>query len=203
MIDLIRLLMFLTFVAGCGAIAFSRTFEQRKARVQLLAAYLLVVHAALVITGRDAWPFTTYPLIQKTSRGTTVYQKYTFFGVDAAGREWPVDPDSFSPVAPAVMMQWSLGVRPRLSPDAQDRAGQFLLARAESRRRRMLAGEVSPDGRFLGPLYASDWWVYTRPEAVSPTPFAGLRLYREEFRPRDRFAGRGDVGRSLVLEVRR
>lgn len=202
MIDILRLLMFLTFVALGGSIALSRSESRRQSLVQLLAIYVLLVHAALVMTGRDAWPFTTYPLIQKTSNGTVVYQKFTFVGVDAAGREWPLDPDSFSPVAPAVMMQWCLGIRPQLSSEQQLRAGAFLLRKAENRRQRQLSGEASPDGRFLGPLYAPDWWVYSRPAATSPTPFVGLRMYREDFRPRDRFAGKPDVARTLIMDVR-
>lgn len=197
MIEILRLGMFVGFLLLGGGVALAKGQLRRRA-VHALILYILGIHALLLMAARDAWPLTTYPLITKVSHADTVYRKIVFYGVDAAGREWPADPDSWSPVSPPVLMQWVVSVLPKLPADQKSVAGRFLLARAEQRRSAIVRNERIPKQRFLGPLAAPDWWIYSRPAATSATPFVSLRVYVEEFTPRGKLAGRPPIARTLL-----
>ena len=189
MIELLRLATFAVFL-GLGAwVAFART--RRRRAVQLLILYVLGIHGAVVLTGRDDWPFTGYPLIQKRSRGDEVYREIVFYGVDARGREWEVDPRAWQPASRPVLMQWFVTVFPRLDTAQRERAGAFLLAKAEQARTRKRGFTLA----------APDWWDYTVPPRA-PSPFVTLRVYEERFKPRDRMRGAPADARTLLLEAR-
>jgi hypothetical protein len=200
MADLLRLATFVAFLA-LGALVVRTSGAARRRAVNALIAYVLAIHALLLAARSDDWPFTLYPLIVKLSDGNGDYRKITFFGVDAAGREWAVDPDAWSPVSPPVLMQWFVSTFPRLSDSDRGSAKRFLLHQADARRAAIVARSRAPKRSILGPLAAPDWWDYARPAAVSPTPFVALRVYEEHFRPRERMAGVAGT-RTLLLDGR-
>src|SRR5260370_11109011 len=107
MMEVVPLATFLAFLSIGAVVAFTRG-RTRIVAVNLLLVYVLGLHALLLVTARDDWPFTIYPLIEKVSNGEGIYRKIVFYGVDDTGREWPVDPDAWSPVSPPVLMQWSV-----------------------------------------------------------------------------------------------
>lgn len=185
MIEVLRLATFLVFLALGAIVAITR---KRQAVIALIA-YIVAIHAMLVITNHDDWPFTGYPLIEKVSRGDAEYRKVVFYGVDANGREWLVDPDAWSPVSPPVLMQWFVAVFPKLTPARQQEAGRFLLAKTDTRKPHI-------------PGAAPDWWSYTHPAERPSGKFAKLRVYLETFTPRGKLAG-APSRRMLMLESAR
>jgi hypothetical protein len=99
-----------------------------------------------------------------------------FLGRDAAGREWRLDPYTFSPVYDSILQYWIEQALPRLDPGQRERALGFLLARAEQSRRRLSrGGGVGPE-RTLGPAGAPYWLLLPRHPAVPATPYSRLRI---------------------------
>jgi hypothetical protein len=185
MVDILRLCTFLAFLALGARVAAASGSKRRRALDQWIA-YLLAVNTFVVLTQRDDWPFTHYPLISKRSEPDRVYDKIVFRGVDALGREWDIGPEAWSPVSPPVLMQWFKATYPGLSVNARRQATAFLLDKAEASRRAAIAGHWVGRHLWLGPLAAPDWWLYRPVAAIAPSPYAGVRVYEASFRPEER-----------------
>lgn len=189
MSEVLRSSTFVMFLALGFLAAALRDPGRRRYAVDALILYVLAIHAFLALAGKDAWPFTTYPLIQKTSHGEREYRKIVLYGVDGGGSEWEVDPDAWSPVSPPVLMQWFVADYPALTGAEREESLRFLLRKAEQQRQRRVRHLRPAKQRLLHSLAAPDWWLYRRPEAVSAKPFVALRVYAEHFSPRTSLSG--------------
>jgi hypothetical protein len=150
----------------------------RRRRVQALLAYLLAVHGLAAALAWEAWPFTSHTIAVGRVRGGTALCTDEFVGVDGDGREWRLDPYAFMPVYDSVLQYWWDAQGARLPPGGQQQALAFLAARAEESRARQAQGRAIGPRRWLGPLGAPYWLLLRRPEAVSPAPYVGLKVYR-------------------------
>jgi hypothetical protein len=124
------------------------------------------------------------------------------FGLDDGGREWPLDPYTFTPVFDSILQYWLEQSLDRLSPERRARALAFLLERAEASRIRLAAGGRLGPQRVLGALGAPYWLLLPRRSDVPATPWQGLRAYSSCWLPAERLAGAA-VDRRLLAEHRR
>jgi hypothetical protein len=148
----------------------------RRRRVLTLIAYVVAVNLLAGLTQRDAWPFTSHTIAVGRARATTRVCLTELVGVDGAGREWEVDRYSWMPMFGSVVQYWVDLNLAQLSAQDRKTALWFLLRNAEGSRARLAAGEPIGHQRWLGPLAAPYWLLLPR-AAVSPAPFAGLRVY--------------------------
>jgi hypothetical protein len=199
MLHLLRFFAFLCFLFLGARIRLSASGGRRRA-IQQFLVYVLAVSWAVGMLQRDAWPFSPYPLMRGIWDGDFVYEKVVPQGLDADGREWPIDPLSWSPLFPLVLNEWILHHYPRLSPPEQVRVAEFFLERAENARARRAANEPIGPEVWLGRLAAPDWWLYRPATAASPRPFTGIRIYLESWQPRRRLADPQAFSRRLLLE---
>jgi len=193
---------FAIFVA-LGVRVLTSAAERRRRAINHLLAYTLGVHAFLLIAQKDAWPFSVYPMMAAVSRNRSdQHQMIVARGVDAQGREWPVDPIAWSPLYPSSTLAWFDVGYPSASAAERQSVMRFLLERAEKARRQRAAGEAFIGNRaLLGPLAAPDTNLYG---AVSPAPmpFRALRIYRVFWNPTAFARDPSRVTRKLLCEYR-
>jgi hypothetical protein len=200
--DLLRLGSFVVFVVLGFSVLRKSDVAQRRRAINLLLIYVLAVNLVIGVSQRDAWPFSPYPLMRGVWNGTWIYQKLAPVALDAAGREWEVDPRSWAPVFPFVLQEWFNVIFPELSAPRKRQALEFLFDRAERTRNRLAQGRRVGNERILGSLTAPDWWLYRRVDAVSPAPYVAIRFYREWWRPYERLRDNSKFHRDLIGEYR-
>src|SRR6267378_1502877 len=83
---------FLVFVALCAAIPRAVNWTQKRRRILALAAYIAIIHLAIGISQKDAWPLTNYRLMHGMVNLGSEEWRVGIFGIDGSGREWRVDP---------------------------------------------------------------------------------------------------------------
>jgi hypothetical protein len=171
---------FALFVALSVRVLVTREGDWRRRAVNLLIAYTVAVSTVVAVSQKDAWPFSTYRLIQGLWGANKLYTQIVIVAIDEVGREWAVDPFAWSPTFPLVVQEWVSRTYPRLTVMQQSRAASFLLQRAEEARRRRARGERVGNERRLGPFTAPDWWRYRSVTGVPPGAFIGLRAYEVE-----------------------
>ena len=167
--------------------------DRRHRAVNLLIAYAVTLSTVVAVSQKDAWPFSTYRLIQGLWGADRIYKQIAVVALDEAGREWAVNPAAWAPTFPLVVQEWLGRAYPKLTAAQQSRVAKFLLERAEETRRRWIRGERVGNGRILGPLTASDWWRYRPVAEAPPGPFVGLRAYEVDAR----------IGKAPRWETRR
>jgi hypothetical protein len=175
----------------------------RRRAIRDLAIYVVAAHLIAGLTQVDNWPFTSHSIgvgRPRTERELCVTE---FLGVDAAGREWRLDPFSFAPVFDSILQHWCMKHLDGLGHDGRSRVLGFLLEKAEAARDRMARGLPIGSQTVLGSLGASYWWLLPRTTDVSRTPYVGLRLYRACWSPEQRLRDPGRVSRRLAAERRR
>ena len=200
MIQLVRLASFALFLALGYRLHRLRTKAARRRGVNFLLGYMMVLSLVVGITGRDDWPFSSYPLVVSQGTVESLISELEVVGLDANGQEWAIDPLSWSPVFPLALRGWFTRTFPRLGDDERHRAGDFLLARAEESRRRLLRGERIGSERLLGWAAAPPGWAVYRRKAVPATSFVALRIYHVAWRPRERLADPSRLSRTLLFE---
>ena len=183
MVQILRLLAFIGAVCLGAAVLAARTPAARRRRIDVWIVYLVAGHFLVGVTQKDMWPFSTYRLMRGVWDAHALYSRIVVRGVDASGREWPTDPQSWAPLPPSTIHDWWTAAGPMLSAAERERAGAFLLARAESARRRRLEGRRVGNEILLGNLAAPDWLVAPPVPAPSPQPFRAIRIYREDWIP--------------------
>ncbi len=192
MAELLRLATFLVFVA-LGLRVRRRQGAARRRAVEHLIACTLALSAAAGVLQWDDWPFTSHTIAVGRARADSRVCQTRFYGLDAGGREWRLDPYSFTPVYDSILQYWIEQALPRLPEAQRVRVLEFLLARAEESRRRLAKGRAIGSERLLGPAGAPYWLVLPRVPAVPPGPYAGLRVYSGCWTPaallRDKGAG--------------
>jgi hypothetical protein len=176
MVELLRLLSFLLFVALGLRVRRTRDERGRRRAVQQLLAYVLALSAAVGAAQWDDWPFTSHTLAVGRPRADSRVCQTRFLGLDADGREWRLDPYAFTPVYDSILQYWVEQALPRLDEPGRQRALGFLLARAEQSRRRLARGAAIGPQRRLGPAGASYWLMLPRHTEAPAAPYAGLRI---------------------------
>jgi hypothetical protein len=173
--DLARLLLF-AGTLGLGVRVCLTRGPRRNGEAAVFVGLVLGLSLAAGLLRQDAWPFTRYAMWMYAPPGTES-SEVVVRGIDAGGREVPIDPFAFSPLFPTALGAWVERAMPALTPSEREEAMAFLLARAEESRRREAAGLGSGSARWLGGLGAPpDWGLYRR--AHVDRPYRGLRIYR-------------------------
>jgi len=166
--------------------------------VNRLLGYTLAVSMVVGVTQWDAWPFTTYTLAASRPRVETPICLIEYWGLDGSGREWRLDPFTWSPVFDSTLQTWFAMRSTELAAEGKTRALAFLLERAEGARRRLAEGRFIGYDRRLGPtLSAPYWWLVPRPAAFAPTPYVGLRVYEACRVPKEMLTHPGSLKRTL------
>ncbi len=171
-----------------------------------LIAYAAVVSLAAGLTGRDLWPFSAWRMMRWTSPDTV--SELRLVGVDASGREYPVDYRAWQPLSLEELTSWLERVRPTLPIEAQDSAAGYLLGLANRAREAAASGHsFGVNRRFLGPLAAPTHLLHPEhwktPSDVPTAPFTRLRVLRESWNVTRGRAADGGVTRSVELEFPR
>jgi hypothetical protein len=198
---LAALLAFVVFLVLGARLRLAAPASRRR-RVQALVAWVLGVHLLAVALTWDAWPFSSHTIAVGRVRGESPLCTTEVFGVDGAGREWRTDPYAFMPVYDSVLQYWWEWRGAALAPGPRQQALVFLWSRAEAARAAQASGRLPGPARWLGAAGAPYWLLLPRPEAVSPEPYRGLRLFRVCGLPRDRAADPPRVTRQLQAEWR-
>jgi hypothetical protein len=201
--QVVRTLLFLGFVVlGSRIPRLPPGSPGRGRAINLLLAYVLLVHLSVVATQVDGWPFSSFPMMANdTTRQPVTQRMIQVQGVDRADREWDVDPLAWSPLFPQSIRGWFEIVYPRASPAELRTVAAFLFRRAEEARRARADHRAFGNERWLGSLAAPDTYWYP-PVAAAPEAFSGLRVYRVLWDRGDPLAGPHRVRRELLVEYR-
>ena len=208
MIHLVRLAAVVVFLGLGLRLRHLASGPERRRGVNLLIAYVLVVHGLVLLhglstlSGLDGWPFTNHTIAVSRARLDMRFCLTEFVGVTSEGREWRVDPYTWSPVFDSILQYWVEYHLAPLSPEGRRAVLAFLLEKAEAGRRRLARGDAIGYDRRLGLVSASYWLLLPRLKAVPPRPYSGLRIYQACWTPRERLAEPDRVTRLLVAEVR-
>lgn len=200
LLDPLSLLLFLVFL-GLGFRVMQAPSETRRRRIIGFIGYTFAVHLLVGVSQRDAWPFSPYPLMRGRWDENSTHDAVVFVGVDAAGREWPVDATAWAPVFPLVLQEWFYATFPRLTAEAKSLVAVYLHERAEQWRSANREGRKIGNDRLLGRFAAPDWWNYRLIVESAPTPFVKLRIYRTAWIPRDRYLDPSRVNRRVIYDT--
>jgi len=149
----------------------------RRRAVVRFVAYVLLLEAAVGLSQVDDWPFTSHTIAVGRARADSRVCRTEIFGVDDGGREWRLDPYSFTPVYHSILEYWLEQAPARLGEAQRREAGAFLLSRAEESRARLARGGALGPARVLGRAGAPYWLLLPRAPEVPAAPYAGLRAY--------------------------
>jgi hypothetical protein len=172
---ILRLALFATFVALLLAVRISR-WDRRA--VNALIVYVLGVLILLAAVGREAWPFSRFPMMANDARlfsGERVIVAVRL--VDRTGREWQEDPLGWSPLYPQALRGWFENVFDLTTPAERREVGRFLLDRANKARFARSHHRDFGNERLLGAFAAPDTYAYSRDVPAATQPYAGIRVY--------------------------
>jgi hypothetical protein len=203
---LIKALVFLGFVA-LGLLAASSTARRRDDRraVNLFIAYILLVSFAAGFAQRDAWPFSTWPLVAGTVARPITQPRIV--AIDAQGAEYEIDYRAWEPLELEELIAWKQAHFVQLDRASQDSVAGYLLGVVERARRQWAAGERVHDfDRYFGPLSAPLFLghpaTWETEAGVPKEAFVGLRFYDETWDVEERARDPSKVTRRLVYEYR-
>jgi hypothetical protein len=200
MLELARLLSLAGFVALGLRLRRTEGAARRRALNRFLT-YALGLSVLVAVTQVDDWPFTTYTLAAFRPRVAAPICLMEWTASDAEGREWRLDPYTWSPVFESTLQNWFDHQFSELTPSQKETTLAFLLARAEDARVRLAAGRPIGYDRLLGAgLSAPYWWLLPRALAVPPTPYLKLRTYEACRIPLEMRTGTGRVQRTIKAE---
>jgi len=196
-----KLLAFLFFFA-LGALVMRSAGDERRRTVSLFILFVLGVSGLAGVTQWDVWPFTNNMLA--TGRGTDESHErwLAFYGVDSSGREWRLDPYTWSPVFDSVMQTWISMRYDELSRAQQEEVQHFLLTRANETREALAAGHRIGYEKYLDALGCPYWWRLKRWKDVPHEPYRAVRVYRMDFQVGAMVRGDHRVTRTLFMECR-
>jgi hypothetical protein len=126
-----------------------------------------------------------------------------FYGLDASGSQWRLDPWTWTPVYDSILQYWVDQGLPRLNDEQRERALAFLLSRAERSRVRLAAASPLGRERLLGPAGAPYWLLLPRQTRVPDRPYAGLRIDSACWLPSEKLADPRRESRVTLAELRR
>jgi len=183
--QILRLVAYLA-VIGIGVFIATSRGRRRRIAVVFLFAYVGALHAAVLITQKEAWPFGSYQTLHGIAGVDYYIWRMDFVGVDRNGREWILDPWAFDSLYRVPLQMWAVGYMKKLPPHEQRDALAYMLGVAERSRQRQAVGRRVGPERWLGMAAMPDWYALPRVQAVSPEPFTSLRLYYVEWTARKR-----------------
>jgi hypothetical protein len=180
-------------------------WRQRRASLPSPSLHVFLVVALVasltpILTQRDMWPFSAWPLV--AGRAPSTVRHARLVGVDGLGREHEIDYRAWHPLAFDELMAWIDGPFTRLPAPDRDVAFRYLLEKAEGGRRRGRAGgfgEPALLGRLRAPFFILHPRRWSVPESVPKTPFVTLRLHHESWSPEARARG-AEILRVLAFE---
>lgn len=200
--QLLYLACFLLFLALGAHVRLARQPVERRRAVNLLISYVVVVSGVAGVIQEDLWPFTCHQIAVGRARPDSRICQTQFYGVDAVGGEWRLDPYAWTPVYDSILQFWVEQNLPRLSVEQRERVLGFLLARAERSRSRLAAGRPLGPARLLGRAGAPYWLLLPRFTRAPGQPYAGLRVYASCWLPAERVVDPERVSRTLQAEWR-
>ena len=171
----LRLGIFAVFVLIGAAARFGPPKLRRRA-VGLLIGYIAVVHVAVLVAEREAWPFVNYQILHGKADLDTRLWRLDFFGIDATGRRWLIDPYSFEPLHKITVQSWVRFNLPLTPKENRRQAMAFLLQKAENARQRLAAQKYIGFDRYIGPFAAPYWYLVPRIPEASGEPYRELRI---------------------------
>ena len=175
--ELLRLGSFLAFLVLGLRIRRAAAGADRRRAVHRFLAYVLVLEGAVGLSQVDDWPFTSHTIAVGRARADSRLCQTRFYGVDAAGALWRLDPYTFTPVYDSILQYWIEQAPGRLDEAQRGKALAFLLERAEESRRRLAAGRALGHERILGPFGAPYWLLLPRSRSAPASPYSALRAY--------------------------
>ena len=197
MFQILRLIAYLGAIA-IGALIAASHGARRRSAIAFLFIYIAVLHAGVVITRKESWPFGNYQALHGKASIDVYIWRMEFVGVDRNGREWLLDPWAFDSVYRIPLQMWAVGYLKKLSPPQQQDALAYMLGVAERSRQRQAAGQRVGAERWLGMAAMPNWYALQRVETVSPEPFTRLRLYYVEWTARKRVEHRSLYAESAA-----
>jgi len=180
LLQILRLFAYLAVIATGALIAASRG-RRRRAAVVFLFAYIAALDGVALITKKELWPFGNYQALHGRAHLDVNIWRIDFAGVDAAGREWVLDPWAFDSVYRVPLQLWADAYMRTLTHDERQQTLAWLLDTAERNRQRMAAGRRVGAERWLGAFALPNWYALKREPAVSPEKFTALRMYHVEW----------------------
>ncbi|PYQ51088.1 MAG: hypothetical protein DMF59_08980 [Acidobacteria bacterium] len=195
-----KLLSFLFFLALGVRVAISHGPSRRRA-INILILYVIATNSLAGITQWDDWPFTNNMLAVGSGNDRSRVHWQAFYGVDRAGREWRLDPHTWSPIFDSVLQTWVYMSYGDLSPQQQGEAARFLFAKANDARASLYAGKRIGFDRRLGILSCPYWWRLPRWRKAPPEPYRALRFYRIEFTVGEIARDPTHFTRHLIAEI--
>jgi len=194
--ELAKLGSFAMFLILGVRLAVAPEGRRRRAATVFIACFL-IINSFAGISQIDNWPFTANTLA--VGRGRVNSRSYVtrFYGVDAKGREWALDPLTWSPVFDSILQYWVESRYPS-DPRQQKETAEFLLRKANEGRARLYAGRGIGFEKRIGPLHAPYWWLRARNRQVPPEPYVAVRLYRDRFSVAAMAAGSERYDRELI-----
>jgi hypothetical protein len=196
-----RLASFILFLALGVRVSLTRGGLRRRA-VAAFIGYVIAINAVAGITQIDNWPFTNNTLAVGRMRDDHPLRFIVFRGLDREGREWRLDPESFTPVFDSILQNWLSNRYPRLDGDRRLAAGRFLVARANETRARLHAGGRIGFERLLGPLACGYWWLLPRAREAPDGDYRSIRVYRLDYRLSEIEKHGRILRETLLLELR-
>lgn len=190
-------------VAAAASVAGARV---RPRLLNLFLAYTLIVSFAAGLTQRDAWPFSTWPLVAGIHPDYAMLPRALV--VDRAGGEHDVDYRAWRPLVVEELLAWMRSRMLTLPRADQDRAAEHLLMLVERTIEDLRRGD-SLDWRsgWWGPLNAPYFLLHPvlwRSAADAPAErLIGIRLYLERWNLEERLRDPSAVQRTLLYEYRR
>ena len=194
MSNLLYLVFFGIFVGIVVVLRFARDVIGRRRMVTILVLYILVLHAVLAATRRDAWPFVSHGLFLEKSDGRRPFSNVRFVAVDQMGREQQIDPHAWSPIHDRTLAVWWLVEFDRLNPEERRQVMAFLLDKAEEARR---AGRSR-----LREVAAPHWYAVESAPPPSKVPYVVFRAYLVTRTPAQKLAN-GSESALLLAEFHR
>ena len=196
-----KLASFLLFLALGVRLARASGPARRRA-VVLFIAYVIAINFAAGITQIENWPFTSNTLAVGRMRDDHPLTWMDFRGVDRDGREWPLDPQSFTPVFDSILQFWLASRYPLLDDDGRRMSERFLVAKANEARARLVAGRRIGFERLLGPLACGYWWRLPRVREAPDAAYGSIRVYLLEYTLSEIAKHRRILRETFLLELR-
>jgi hypothetical protein len=160
------------------------------------------------LTQHDLWPFSSWPVLaHRLPTGWSYSAPPHIVGVDLSGKEHEIDYRAWQPMALEELTSWIRLHFAHLDPAERDRAGAYLLRRANRGREQALspAGLPYPNrwfGRLTAPTHMLHPAIWSHPENVPRNPFVELRIYGETWNVEERRRDQQKVTRVLIFDYR-
>ncbi|MBI1789565.1 MAG: hypothetical protein HYR60_18685 [Acidobacteria bacterium] len=189
--------------AGFAALAVVAALTRRKAAVQIFVLYTVAAGLYAGFLHREAWPFSRWQVFAyRYVRPSTALE---IRGVDARGAEYQIDRRAWEPIPSLELHTWIRLKLEELDAQTREAAGRYLLEMANAARSRAAAGgKVGRFDRYFGALASPEHVIHRKiwsePGGLPPEPFAGLRIYLDEWDPEERRRDPRRFKRVLLYE---